>query len=167
MLSIHSPLSLYAIPAMWVVSYYPVFAQSFIMNKAGVWNNVAPRGNIRLLPEKKMISPELAARLTRMEGAHLNGVENLAFFGLAVLVGNYAGLDDVTLNTACGLYLLTRMIFNYLYINQTTLRTSQLSPDLFPPYLTFNRSVTWFASLGFPFYLFIKSAQQVAAQKSV
>ncbi|KAF8155903.1 hypothetical protein B0H34DRAFT_513464 [Crassisporium funariophilum] len=154
MISIQSPLSLYAIPAMWVVSYYPVFAKSFIMRKAGAWNNVAPRGNIGRLPEKKNISPELAARLTRMEGAHLNGVENIAFFGLAVLVGNYAGLDDVTLNTASGLYLLARMVYNYIYINQTTVRTSQF------------RSLTWAASLGFPFYLFIKSAQQVAAQKS-
>jgi len=35
-------------------------------------------------------------------GAHntvQNGLEALTFFGLAILAGNYAGVDNVTLNT--------------------------------------------------------------------
>ncbi|KIM46801.1 hypothetical protein M413DRAFT_440373 [Hebeloma cylindrosporum] len=146
MASLSSPLSLYSIPVMWAISHYPSFAKAAILIKAGEHNNLIPRSNIPNLPNKKRISPEVAARLQRMDGAHLNGVENLPFFGLAVLAGNYAGIDNATLNIVSGLYLLWRLVFNYLYLNQTTKTQAAL------------RSLTWLTSLGFPMYLLFKSA---------
>jgi len=147
MLSLSSPVSILAIPAMWVVSYYPSILKGSVLSKAGEYNNVQPRSNIARLSEKKDISPELVARAARMEGAHLNGLENLPFFGLAVLAGNYAGVDNPTLNKVSGLYILTRILYNYIYITNTTQRASVF------------RSVIWMTSLSFPFYLFFKAAQ--------
>jgi len=147
MVSLSSPLSIYAIPAMWVVSYYPSFMKGLIMRKAGTFDNVQPRSSIARLSEKKNVPPELVARLARMEGAHMNGLEILPFFGLAVLAGNYAGVDNYTLNKISGLYILTRILYNYIYINQVTQRGSAF------------RSIVWIISLGFPSYLFLKAAQ--------
>ncbi|KAF8155904.1 hypothetical protein B0H34DRAFT_715290 [Crassisporium funariophilum] len=65
------------------------------------------------------------------------------FFGLAVLVGNYAGLDNLTLNTASGLYLFARLMYNYFYINV-------LIADL--------RTFAWVTSL---FSLFTSSSNQL------
>ncbi|KAF8814705.1 hypothetical protein BYT27DRAFT_7205671 [Phlegmacium glaucopus] len=153
-LSLSSPLSIYAIPAMWVVSYYPGFKKGFTMRKAGSFNNIQPRSNVARLSEKKDVPPELVDRLARMEGAHLNGLENLPFFGLAVLAGNYAGIDNYTLNKVSGLYILTRILYNYIYINQTTQRWGGL------------RSIVWIISLGFPSYLFFKAAQLLSEKGS-
>jgi len=147
MVSFASPLSILSIPAMWLTSYYPAFLKGFVMRKVGEFNNVQPRGNVALFAEREDASPELAARFARMEGAHLNGLENLPFFGLAVLAGNYAGIDNYTLNIVSSLYILTRILYNYVYISHTTERGSTL------------RTLVWLISLGFPFYLFFKAVQ--------
>jgi uncharacterized MAPEG superfamily protein len=139
---------------MWVISYYPVSVRSAIMNKAGEFNNVQPRSNVANIKEKKNISPDVAARLQRMDGAHANGLENLPFFGLAVLAGNWAGVDNATLNITSGLYLVWRMVYNYFYFNQYSERSAR------------RRSLTWFTSMIFPFYLFFKSAS-IVGQKSL
>ncbi|KAF9051326.1 hypothetical protein BJ165DRAFT_1447993 [Panaeolus papilionaceus] len=102
------------------------------------------------LVEKKGVDPALVAKAARAEGAHLNGVEALPFFGIAVLAGNYAGIDNYTLNVACGFYLVTRMLFNYIYINNTTGTTANI------------RSLVWILSLGTPFYLLGKATSLLA-----
>ncbi|KIM46799.1 hypothetical protein M413DRAFT_63478, partial [Hebeloma cylindrosporum] len=98
------------------------------------FHSVQPRSNIPGLSEKKNISPELAAKLQRLEGAHVNGVENMPFFGLAVLAGNFAGIDNHTLNIASGLYLVWRLVYNYIYINQTTKKQAGLRYGLYACY---------------------------------
>jgi len=154
MVSLSSPLSIYAIPAMWIVSYYPAFLKGSIMRKAGSFTNIQPRSNVARLSERKDVSPDLVASLARMEGAHLNGLENLPFFGLAVLAGNYAGVDNYTLNKVSGLYILTRLLYNYIYINQTTERESGI------------RSLIWMTSLVFPTYLFFEAARLLNGKSS-
>jgi len=87
-------------------------------------DSLAPRGNIeRASSKKELVDSALAARLKRMEGAHYvsgsssggrtcsitcisviqNGLENLPFFGMAILAANFAGLDAKTVNVASGL----------------------------------------------------------------
>ncbi|KDR80167.1 hypothetical protein GALMADRAFT_242432 [Galerina marginata CBS 339.88] len=150
MVSLSSPLSLYAIPAMWVISYYPARVRSSLIKQAaGNYDNVRPRGNVAKILDQKNVSPDLAARIQRVEGAHINGLENLPFFGLAVLAGNLAGLDNVTLNVASGLFLALRVAYNYIYFNQSSRRSAGL------------RTLTWLASVAVPFYLFVKSASLV------
>ncbi|KAJ3509739.1 hypothetical protein NLJ89_g5058 [Agrocybe chaxingu] len=113
---------------------------------------IAPRMTAANLAKNKDLSPEFVAKAARMEAAHQNGLESLPLFGLAVIAGNVAGLDNTTLNIAAGSYLVTRMIFNYVYFIQQTKRMAAL------------RSLTWIASLTFPFYILVKSAQVLGAK---
>ncbi|CAA7267305.1 unnamed protein product [Cyclocybe aegerita] len=152
MVSLSEPLSLYAIPAMWVISYYPIFKRAAFIRKTNAVNPIAPRATAANLAKNKDLSPEFVAKAARMEGAHQNGLENLPFFGLAVIAGNVAGLHNRTLNIAAGSYLVARMLFNYFYFVQETKRTARL------------RSLAWITSLTFPFYLLVKSAQVFGAR---
>ncbi|KAF4618519.1 hypothetical protein D9613_009990 [Agrocybe pediades] len=145
-----TPLSLYAIPAMWVISYYPAVARTSAIKKAGQFNNVQPRASYASAAGKKEFPPAVAARIQRLEGAHNNGLENLPFFGLAILAGNLARMDTATLNIASGLYLVSRLAYNYFYVNQHDQKTAGL------------RSLTWGISLTFPFYILFKSASLLA-----
>ncbi|KAH9478501.1 hypothetical protein JR316_0008956 [Psilocybe cubensis] len=154
MVSLSTPLSLYAIPLMWIITYYPAYAKSALIKRVAGFNNVQPRGNPARL-EKKGVPPEILARLQRIEGAHNNGLESLPFFGLAVLAGNYAGMDTASLNVASGLYLVWRVIYNYIYFNQSSQKTAGL------------RTITWASSMLFPFYIYIKSASLVIAKAAL
>ncbi|TFK34517.1 hypothetical protein BDQ12DRAFT_726909 [Crucibulum laeve] len=151
-LTLSTPLSLYSIPVMWFLAYYPSFLKgATIQGIAGLnklFHSVDPRGNVARLSEKK-INPDVVARIKRMEGAHFNGVESFPLWSLAVLVGNYAGLDNQTLNIVSSLYLFSRVVYNQIYINQTTEKQGSF------------RSIVWATGLTLPFYLLIKAANIV------
>ena len=57
------------------------------------------------------------ARIARAEGAQQNGFENIGLYAAAVVAGNIAGLNAATLNYLSGGYLLSRMAYNIIYIN--------------------------------------------------
>ncbi|KAF9528588.1 hypothetical protein CPB83DRAFT_894112 [Crepidotus variabilis] len=141
--------SLYSIPAMIGLAYYPSFAKNFTMTNRGAFDNMYPRKNIPKLEAKPnaKIPHELALKLTRMEAAHYNGMECLPLFGLSVLAANYAGVAAEKLNIAAGLFILCRTLYNYVYINQTKASTSVL------------RSAVWMLSMTFPAYLCFQAAQ--------
>lgn len=83
--------------------------------------------------------------ILRCEGAQANGFENIAFFATAVVAGNLAGLPAQTLNGLSGGYLLSRIVYNYIYINNTTEGMASA------------RTVVFFAGIGQIFALFIKA----------
>jgi uncharacterized MAPEG superfamily protein len=62
-----------------------------------------------------------------------------------VLAGNLAGLSAQTLNTLSGGYLISRVVYNLIYINNTSLGLASL------------RSVVFLAGIGQIFTLFTKS----------
>jgi uncharacterized MAPEG superfamily protein len=51
--------------------------------------SVQPRSNISKVANNKKISPELAARLQRMEGAHLNGNEVFPLWVAAIVSASW------------------------------------------------------------------------------
>lgn len=81
----------------------------------------------------------------RAEAAQTNGFENLAFFASAVVAGNLAGLPAQTLNTLSGGYLISRVLYNLIYINNTSKAIAN------------TRSVVFVSGVGMIFTLFIKS----------
>lgn len=81
----------------------------------------------------------------RAEAAQTNGFENLAFFASAVVAGNLAGLPAQTLNTLSGGYLISRVLYNLIYINNTSEAMAN------------TRSVVFVSGVGMIFTLFIKS----------
>jgi uncharacterized MAPEG superfamily protein len=50
----------------------------------------------------------------------MNGFENIGLFAAAVVAGNIANLDNSTLNFWSGGYLISRVIYTYIYINNTS-----------------------------------------------
>jgi uncharacterized MAPEG superfamily protein len=90
-------------------------------------------------------------RIVRSEGAQSNGFENLALFAAAVLAGNFAGLPVETLNTLSAGYLVTRVIYNFVYINNTTVAMASA------------RTLVFLVGIGHIFALFIKSGNALRA----
>ncbi|KAF8155925.1 hypothetical protein B0H34DRAFT_514162 [Crassisporium funariophilum] len=113
----NSPLSLYSIPVVWFTSFYPSLWKFMTIDNSVGYNNVQPRSNTARMATEKSISPAMAARIQRMEGAHLNGNEAMPLWFAAVLAGNYTGLDNHWMNTMSAAYVVTRILFNQVYVN--------------------------------------------------
>lgn len=62
-----------------------ILAGGFIMN-ANIYRSVQPRANIAKVVNNENISRDVAARIQRMEGAHLNGNEAFPLW-VAAIVG--------------------------------------------------------------------------------
>lgn len=75
---------------------------------------------MKSLDNDQTIDAATKAKITRAAGAQANGFENLPLFAAAVVAGNAARLDVGTLNGLCVGYLVSRVAYNLIYINQTT-----------------------------------------------
>ncbi|KAK7055432.1 hypothetical protein R3P38DRAFT_2760638 [Favolaschia claudopus] len=115
-----SPLSLYSIPAIWLTAFLPGTFKTLLIQQTRGYNNMEPRQSTSRIAADKVLPANVAARILRMEGAHLNGYENLPIWIAAVLAGNIARLDNYTLNVASLLYIGGRITYNYIYFNQAT-----------------------------------------------
>ncbi|KAJ7038705.1 hypothetical protein C8F04DRAFT_1231874 [Mycena alexandri] len=123
-----------------------------LLNTAVVkgFNNVQPRTNVGRVAADAKIPPAVAARIERMEGAHMNGNENFPLWAAAVLAGNFAGLDNRTMNIISIVYFCGRVLYNYVYITQETRRQSSI------------RTTIFFSNLCLPLYLLIAAATKLA-----
>jgi len=147
------------IPAAWAIAFAP---HAYAETQSKVFDNRSPRTYAQTLekdqnhrqrggtpfPNALFISNTLQtkARILRAEAAQTNCFENLALLATTVLAGNLAGLPAATLNTLSGGYLLSRVLYNFVYINNTSKGLASL------------RSVGFLAGIGQIFALFIKSA---------
>ncbi|KAJ7474132.1 hypothetical protein FB451DRAFT_1398130 [Mycena latifolia] len=61
-------------------------------------NSLQPRGNTSRVSADKQVPAAISARIERMEGTHLNDNKNFPIWVAAVLVGNFARLDNYTMN---------------------------------------------------------------------
>jgi uncharacterized MAPEG superfamily protein len=50
----------------------------------------------------------------------MNGLENIGLFAAAVVAGNLAGLPARTLNLLTGGYLVSRALYNFIYVSTTS-----------------------------------------------
>jgi len=85
----------------------------------------------------------------RAEAASMNGFENLALFAASVCIGYVGGLPVSTQNTAAGLYLLSRAVYNLLYILTTKERYSVL------------RTVAYCVGIGTCFTMFVEAGNKM------
>ncbi|KAH7928568.1 hypothetical protein BV22DRAFT_1030507 [Leucogyrophana mollusca] len=141
-------LSLFSIPAVWFVSFFPASLKTVVIGYTIGFDNVDPRSNVQRIADSKT-SPEVIATVKRMEAAHQNGIETLPLWIAAVLAGNFAGLDKRTLNVAAVAFVSLRVLYTYTYITQKTLTRSIL------------RSTLYFAGISIPLQLLVKAANKV------
>ncbi|KAI8944714.1 hypothetical protein F4801DRAFT_585125 [Xylaria longipes] len=66
--------------------------------------------------EKSDLDKETVARILRAESASSNGFEGLPLFAAAIVAGNSAGLSNTALNSLSITYILSRIVYNYVYI---------------------------------------------------
>ncbi|KAJ7079968.1 hypothetical protein B0H15DRAFT_857502 [Mycena belliarum] len=151
--TLSTPLSLYSIPAVWLTAFLPVTMKTMLIQNVKGYNNLEPRPTTSRVTADPTIPRATAARILRMEGAHLNGNENLPIWIAAVLAGNLVGLDNYTLNVASLLYIGGRITYNYVYFNQAT------------EFQSWVRTGVYFGSLSLPIYLIFKAAAKIQAGK--
>ncbi|KAG9236108.1 hypothetical protein BJ875DRAFT_457433 [Amylocarpus encephaloides] len=140
-------LSLFAIPAYWVLTMAPHSYAVAIMSKAnnGKWDNSNPRSSTWDNKLRTATPAEAYGRYERAEAAHKNGFENLPLFVGAILAGNLAGLSSVDLNRFTGAYLAMRALYTLVYVNVTRNSTS------------FFRTAIWLASTMGCMAVYVKS----------
>ena len=151
------------IPAAWVIAFLP---HAYAASQSKIFDNRSPRTYASSLEKDQTIDKAVSlfaiiikslpnntpltvdqtkARILRCEGAQTNGFENLGLFATAVLAGNLAGIPTQTLNTLSGGYCLSRILYNFIYINNTSEAMAN------------TRSVVFLAGIGQMFTLFIQS----------
>ncbi|KAI0457160.1 hypothetical protein F5B21DRAFT_98897 [Xylaria acuta] len=96
--------------------------------------------------EKSDLDKETVARILRAESASSNGFEGLPFFAAAIVAGNSAGLSNTALNALSVTYILSRVVYNYVYIFLGSNRK-----------LAGLRTPVWFVGLGSALALFVKA----------
>ncbi|KAF2817231.1 uncharacterized protein BDZ99DRAFT_513475 [Mytilinidion resinicola] len=153
--------SIYGIPAYWVLSLFPhVYAQRIIKNASnGHWDNRNPRGVDLLTQYKRSVPAAAFAKFERARATHNNGMENMALFIGAVVVGNMAKLEsskasgkESTLNTVVGSFPALRVVYTALYITITNKKYSLA------------RSTVWAISTLLLFYPIVKAANMLVYQ---
>ncbi|TVY39630.1 hypothetical protein LSUB1_G003054 [Lachnellula subtilissima] len=114
-------LSLYAVPAYWILCLVPHNYAIAIMTKAnnGYWDNTNPRSSVWDAKLKQSVPAEAFGRYERAEAAMKNGFENFPIFVGAILAGNMARLDSQTLNGFVGTYLAMRVLYTVVYVKVT------------------------------------------------
>ncbi|CDZ98143.1 Membrane-associated, eicosanoid/glutathione metabolism (MAPEG) protein [Phaffia rhodozyma] len=139
--------SLYTVPVAWILSLTPHLYAVNRWNslRKDEWDNSNPRGFLNQLQKKEKLTKEEKV-IVRAEAAQQNGFENLPFFAVALLAGNYAKLSNSTLNNLAATYLITRAFYNLAYIK---IDNNRLAPI---------RTVLFLSGIGCCFTLFVKSA---------
>ena len=143
--------SFYAVPIAWAMSLAPhSYAISLYARKSTKkFDNREPRSMTSKLADDQSIDKATKDRIIRAESAQANGFENLGFFAAAVVAGNMAGLSNQTMNLLSGSYLATRLLYNFIYINNTT------------GALAATRSLTFFTGVGFIWTMFIMAGNAI------
>lgn len=114
--------SLYTVPVAWVLCLAPHIYAAKLYEKATSrqFDTREPRSLIKTVAENQSVDSTTRGRIIRADSAQLNGFENLGLFAAAVVAGNMARLDNGWLNMMSAGYVLSRLVYNLIYINNTT-----------------------------------------------
>ncbi|KAF2235905.1 hypothetical protein EV356DRAFT_499129 [Viridothelium virens] len=118
-------LSYYAIPAAWLFAVLPhTYAVALYMSRSSKSSKAVdlskPRTMLKDLEGDQSVDSATKNAIIRAESAHTNGMENLGFFATAVVAANTAGVDTGLLNTLSWGYVASRLVYNLVYLNNTT-----------------------------------------------
>ncbi|KAL4973162.1 hypothetical protein BDW66DRAFT_168856 [Aspergillus desertorum] len=108
--SIHSIIAAYGI-GLIPHGYYLV---TMMANARGLASNILPRENLSTL--KSSLPAQVWTKLAKARGAHLNAMENVPLFAVAMLAGNVAKLPANELNTLSLEYLGARLLYMAAYM---------------------------------------------------
>ncbi|GBB84421.1 hypothetical protein RclHR1_01100013 [Rhizophagus clarus] len=139
--------SLYSLPAAVLVAYYPYYYKGYLVAKqTGNWNNISPRDNLN--KAERQMTQDIWRKAKRCEAAHQNGLETFPIFATAVIAANITGVPTSTVNALSTSYIVSRIIYNSIYINNESTRLANF------------RTLVWAASMGISFSLYILAARK-------
>ena len=117
----------YAIFFYYILTLFPHVYAAYILNSAGVKpDNTNPRSADVASSIKRKLPLKIFAKYERAEAAHKNGMENMALFMGAVILGNLAHLGAAELNGIAWAYIGTRVLYTAAYIGFSTARLSYI-----------------------------------------
>ncbi|KAL4913415.1 hypothetical protein BDW62DRAFT_214212 [Aspergillus aurantiobrunneus] len=87
---------------------------TMMANANGLATNILPRENLTNLKGK--VTDKVWTQLAKARGAHLNAMENLPLFAVAMLAGNVAKLPTNELNVLSLEYLGVRLLYMATYM---------------------------------------------------
>ncbi|CAO3571796.1 unnamed protein product [Mortierella alpina] len=118
MSTLYPNFPLLSLPIAAGLAYAPHFIKALIVvNATKRWNNINPRGQVEKVESK--LSASAAAMAKRAESAHSNGLETLPIFYGAVLAALHAGIPRDFVSYYSGMFLVTRAMYNVIYILNT------------------------------------------------
>ncbi|KAI0392470.1 hypothetical protein F5Y17DRAFT_357138 [Xylariaceae sp. FL0594] len=138
-------ISYFTIPLALFTALWPRSHSAFQGPGKKVFDPSNPRTFAARL-EKSDLDKEDVARILRAEAASANGFEGLPLFAAAIVAGNSAGLSAQTLNALSITYVLSRVVYNYVYIFLSANRK-----------LAGLRTPVWFVGVGSALALFVKA----------
>ncbi|MCJ1285383.1 hypothetical protein MMC26_004723 [Xylographa opegraphella] len=125
--------SLYTIPAAWVLALVPhaYATQLYDSKSAHKFDLTQPRSLAGKVADDQTLDAATKNRVIRAEGAQQNGFENIGLFAAAVVAGNVAGVDNWWLNALSGGYLVSRVVYNVIYINNESVALANTRTGVF------------------------------------
>ncbi|KAI1327895.1 hypothetical protein F5Y16DRAFT_183021 [Xylariaceae sp. FL0255] len=140
--------SFYTLPLAWFFANLPGFYAKSLASK--MYDVAYPRHFAENVQKDEKLSKQVKNKIFRCESAAANGQETVAFYLAAVLAAKHAGVPVESINTWCGVYLATRLAYNFTYIFLQENRS--LAPL---------RSLVWNASVVSWVVLFVKAGNRI------
>lgn len=115
-------ISLYTVPATWMICIIPRYYRGLLYrNETKHLPDIrAPRSFANAVRGDPDLPSDVKNRICRAEAAQANGLENLGLFAAAVVAGNLARLPTKLLNGLTIGYCISRVVYNFVYINNDT-----------------------------------------------
>ncbi|GES61806.1 membrane-associated, eicosanoid/glutathione metabolism (MAPEG) protein [Aspergillus terreus] len=141
--SVHSIAAAYGL-GLVPHGYYYV---KMMANANGMASNILPRENLTNLKGK--LPAQIWSKLAKARGAHLNAMEGLPLFAVAMLAGNLAKLPSKELNTIAFEYLGVRLLYTAIYMGAKSEAASYL------------RTGVWAWGVSIPIWGLIKAGRMM------
>ncbi|KAI1265398.1 hypothetical protein F5Y18DRAFT_51044 [Xylariaceae sp. FL1019] len=141
--------SFYTLPLAWFFANLPGFYAKSLAPKT--YDIAYPRQFSESVQKDQSLSKQVKNKIFRCESAAANGQETVAFYLASVIAANYAGVPVESINTWCGVYLVSRLVYNYVYV------FLQENRNLAPV-----RSLVWNAGIVSWVVLFVKAGNRIS-----
>ncbi|KAK5129704.1 hypothetical protein LTR08_002948 [Meristemomyces frigidus] len=145
-------ISFYTVPAAWIVALMP---RVWALNnyKAATKKDtkaiaLQPRDFSKIATNDQALDAKTRDRIIRAEAAQANGFENFGLFAAAVVAGNMAGLEVSTMNGLTIAYVVSRVVYNHIYIYN----------DLLPSQA---RTAAFFGGVGICMAMFVQAGNKM------
>jgi uncharacterized MAPEG superfamily protein len=111
-------ISMYTLPISWILCLAPRLyaAYSYTTLSSKPIDLLLPRALAARATAEPSLTIAERDRIVRAEAAQANGLENVGFFAAAVVAANVAGVSKLVLNSLSLAYLVSRALYNWLYV---------------------------------------------------